>query len=99
MCRKYWSDLNLCQNLPNFQENLKTATLAGFVSIHPPLDPFPRSYNWYQSIGFHCFGFITVGGRWMCLRWGVLDVECLFSMGSIITFGRLKCLISLMNFT
>ena len=24
----------------------------------------------------------------MCLLWGVLDVECLFSMGSIINFWK-----------
>ena len=34
----------------------------------------------------------------MSLRWGVLVVECLFSMESTIIFGEMKCLISLMRF-
>ena len=50
------------------------------------LDPF----NWYESFGLHCFGLITIGGRWMSLQLGVLDVECLCLTESTIVLGKMR---------
>lgn len=99
MCRTHWMQLNLCQNQPKSQANKKVHICLTKCLFTPPLDATSRSNSWYQSFGLNCLCFITIGGRWVCLLLGVLDVECLFSIGSTIVIREMKCLIYLMNLT
>ena len=82
--------------VPNLHLNLRKLKNYNFGTqclITPPSRHlFSRSYKWYQSIGLHCFGLITIGGRWMSLLLGVLDIECLFLMESIFMSGKMRCL-------
>ena len=79
-------DCLTCANIAKIYQSLKLGKGQVFnwssSLITPPLDLltyfFSRSYKWYQSIGLHCFGLITIGGRWMSLLLGVLDIECRF---------------------
>src|SRR3989337_1870184 len=83
------------QNSVSTWRILKTAPCLVECLITPSRHTLLRSLNWYQSFGLHCFGLHTIGGRWMCLRLGVLAIECPFLMECPITRGGLKCLLSL----
>ena len=77
----------------------KNCTFDWLSVYSPPLDLSSRFYNSCHSFGLHYFGLITIGERWMCVLWEVLDVECLFLMESTINLGGMKFLTSLMNLT